>query len=97
MNLSAPPPQIEHHRVIESGVGACVGSRWQKCHRITPPALALSRRQSLRSATAHSPHEKEEQRGNAASRENQRLEMCNLSGKKRSKNLSQFITNFLEL
>ena len=36
------------------------GVRWlalAKCHRITPPALALSRWQSLRSAAAHSPHE----------------------------------------
>ena len=34
------------------------GVRWlalAKCHRITPPTLALSRWQSLRSATAHSP------------------------------------------
>jgi hypothetical protein len=28
-----------HHLGIVSGVGAVVGSRWQKCYRITPPLL----------------------------------------------------------
>jgi hypothetical protein len=39
VSLSAPPPQIDHHLAIVSGVGAVVGSRWQKCHRITPHLL----------------------------------------------------------
>jgi hypothetical protein len=43
-----------------SGVGVVVGSCWQKCHHITPPTLAPSRQQSLRSATAHSPHENQQ-------------------------------------
>jgi hypothetical protein len=37
--------------------------RWlalAKCHRITPTAFAPSRQQSLRSATAHSPHKNQQ-------------------------------------
>jgi hypothetical protein len=36
MNLTAPPPQIEHHRVIESGVGACVDLCWSRTPAQSP-------------------------------------------------------------
>jgi hypothetical protein len=56
----APPSWIEGHCHAIAAWGVVVGSRWQKCHRITPPTLAPSRQQSLRSATAHSPHENQQ-------------------------------------
>ena len=38
------------------GVGACVGSRWQKCHRITPPTQGLPPWASPRLAPGSRPH-----------------------------------------
>ena len=52
----APPSSFDGRLHSFAGVGVGVGSRWQKCHRITPPTRGLPPWASLRLAPGSRPH-----------------------------------------